>query len=88
MGFAMSMINEGINNHHLKKIGDKDQEVVVILVKACGTKQNVHGTEVFTQEIYRVETTLSLDHYREQWFYGQRDMTYVRARLEMDVQFH
>ena len=41
------MINEGINNHPLKKFGDKDQEVVVILMEACGTKKNVHGTKVF-----------------------------------------
>ena len=46
------MINEGINNHPLKNIGDKDQEVVVILVEACGTKQNVHGIEVFVLKRY------------------------------------
>ena len=54
------MINEGINNHPFKKFGDKDQEVVVILVEACGTKQNVHDTEVFVfKKIYR----LNVDHY-------------------------
>jgi hypothetical protein len=31
---------------------------------------------------------LNLDHYREQRLNGQRDMTYVRAREMMDVQFH
>ena len=46
------MINKGINNHPLKKFGEKDQEVVVILVEACGTKQNVHGTEVFVLKKY------------------------------------
>ena len=48
------MINEGINNHPLKMFGDKDQEVVVILVEACGTKQNVHGIEVFVLKRYVV----------------------------------
>ena len=46
------MIHEGINNHPLKKFGEKDQEVVVILVKSCGTKQNVHGTEVLVLKKY------------------------------------
>ena len=46
------MIYEGFNNHPLKKFGDTDQEVVVILVEACGTKQNVHGTEVFVLKRY------------------------------------
>ena len=79
------MINKGINNHPLKKFGDKDQEVVVILVETCGIKKNVHAIEVFVLKIYHVETTLSLDHYREQRLYGQRDMAYVRVRLAMDV---
>ena len=52
MGFAIVMINKGISNHPLKKFGDKDQEGVVILVEACGTKQNVHGTEVFVLKKY------------------------------------
>ena len=55
MGFAISMINEGINNHPLKKFGDKDQEVVVVLVEACGTKQNVHGIEIFALKKYIVK---------------------------------
>jgi hypothetical protein len=46
------MINEGINNHPLKKFGDKDQEVVVFLVEACGTKQNAHDIEVFGLKRY------------------------------------
>jgi hypothetical protein len=46
------MINKGINNHPLKKFGDTDQEVVVILMEACGTKQNVRGTEVFVLKRY------------------------------------
>ena len=44
--------NKGINNYPLKKFGDKDQEVVVILVEACGTRQNVHSTEVFVLKRY------------------------------------
>jgi len=52
MGFAIFVINKGINNHPLKKFGEKDQEVVVILMEACGTKQNVHGTEVFVLKRY------------------------------------
>jgi hypothetical protein len=48
------VINEGINNHPLKKFGDKDQKVVVIHVEACGTKQNVHGIEVFVLKRYIV----------------------------------
>jgi hypothetical protein len=52
MGFAIFMINKSINNRPLKKFGDKDQEVVVILVEACGTKQNVHGIEVFILKRY------------------------------------
>ena len=46
------MIHEGINIHSLKKFGDKDQGVVVILVEAYGTKQNVHGIEVFILKKY------------------------------------
>jgi hypothetical protein len=46
------MTNEGINNHPLKKFGDKDQEVVVILMKSCGTRQNVHDIEVFILKRY------------------------------------
>jgi hypothetical protein len=46
------MINEGINKHPLKRFEDKDQEVVEILVEACGTKQNVHGIEVFILKRY------------------------------------
>ena len=46
------MINKGINSHPLKKFGEKDQEVVVIFVEACGTKQNVHGIEVFVLKKY------------------------------------
>ena len=52
MGFAIFVINKGINNHPLKKFGEKDQEVVVILMEACGTKQNVHATEVFVLKKY------------------------------------
>jgi len=39
--------NEGINNHPLKKFDDEDQEVVVVLVQAHGTKQDVHSAKVF-----------------------------------------
>ena len=38
--FAIFVINEGINNHCLKKFEDEDQEVVAILVEASGTKQD------------------------------------------------
>jgi hypothetical protein len=34
------MINIGIDNHLLKKSVNKDQEVVVILIEADGTKHN------------------------------------------------
>jgi len=36
-GVEIFMINKVINNYSLKKFGDKDQEVVVIHVEACGT---------------------------------------------------
>ena len=52
MGFAIFVINKGINDHPLKRFGDKDQKVVVILVEACGTMQNVHSIEVFVLEKY------------------------------------
>jgi len=55
MVFAIFMINVSCHNHPLKKFGDKDQEVVVIRVKACGTKQNVHGTEIFALKKYIVK---------------------------------
>jgi hypothetical protein len=32
------MINIGINNHHPEKFENEDQEMVVILVEARGTK--------------------------------------------------
>jgi hypothetical protein len=48
------MVNKSIHNHPLKKFGDKDQEVVAILVGACGTKQNAHGTGVFVLKRYIV----------------------------------
>ena len=44
MGFAIFMINEGINNYPLEKFENEDREMVVILVGACGTKQDVYGT--------------------------------------------
>ena len=44
------MIDESIHKHPPKKFADKDQEVFVILVEACGTKQNVHGIGVFVLE--------------------------------------
>jgi hypothetical protein len=47
MGFAVFMINEGINNHPFKKFGNEDQKVAGILVEARGTEQGVHGTYVF-----------------------------------------
>jgi len=43
-GFAIFMINISINNHPLEKFKNEDREMVVILVGACGTKQDVHGT--------------------------------------------
>ena len=52
MGFAIFVINKGINNHPLKKFGEKDQEVVVILVESCGTKQSGHDTEVLVLKKY------------------------------------
>jgi hypothetical protein len=38
MGFAVFVVNKSIDNHPLKKFGDKDQEMVAILVEALGTK--------------------------------------------------
>jgi hypothetical protein len=48
------MVNKSVHNHPLKNFRDKDQEVVVILVGACGTKKNVHGTGVFVLKRYIV----------------------------------
>jgi hypothetical protein len=48
MGFAIFVINVSINNHPPKKFGNKDREMVAILVGACGTKQDVHGTKIFS----------------------------------------
>jgi len=48
------MIDESIHKHPPKKFADKDQEVFVILVEACGTKKNVHDTEVFVLKRYIV----------------------------------
>jgi len=55
MGFAIFMINVSINNHPLEKFENEDREMVVILVGACGTKQDVHGTEIFALKRYIIK---------------------------------
>ena len=55
MGFAIFILNEGINYHPLQKFENEDREMVVILVGACGTKQDVHGTEIFALKRYNVK---------------------------------
>jgi hypothetical protein len=46
------VINEDIYNHPLKKFANKGREMVMILVEACGTKQNVYGIEAFVLKKY------------------------------------
>ena len=46
------MVNKRINNHPPKNFGNKDQEMVGILVGARDTEQDVHGTDVFFLETY------------------------------------
>ena len=55
MEFAIFMINVIINNHPLEKFENDDREMVVILVGACGTKQDVHGIKIFALKKYIVK---------------------------------
>jgi len=52
MRFAIFMINVSIKNHPLEKFENEDREMVLILIGACGTKQDVHGIEIFALKKY------------------------------------
>ena len=47
MGLAILVINKSIHNHPPKKFVNKNEDEVVVLIGACGTKQDVHVTSVF-----------------------------------------
>jgi len=43
--------NFGVNTFS-KKLANEGREMVVVLIKACGTKQGLHGIEVFVLKRY------------------------------------